>query len=506
MKRIFPFFLTAFVCWMLATPALAADLRFFSGFGSGAVLQREMPAPVWGWAGPNAEVTVSFAGQKLAAKADDSGHWLVEFQPLAANATGADLTATAAGETVVSRDVVVGEVWFCSGQSNMADHVGRSTTIAQELARPVNASVRHFRSDAKAVATSPQREVSGQWLSASPTMLQDASVSAVAYYFARRLNEELKVPVGVIVSAVGATNIQSWLPATAFDLDYADDPNNRMLARLRDDKPFEKDGKRLTNGGYKAQLELIESGELTLNKGIATSLYNAQVAPHAGTAIRGITWYQGEANRGDAMRYYTYLHALVDSWRAAWKRPELPFYFAQISAYNYNGKDTDRSAEIWEAQTYTLKVPNTAMVVTHDIGDLGDIHPPNKKPVGERLALQALNKVYGRKDVLADSPRYLSHAVDGDAILVKFRDVGDGLKSSDGKPLSWFTVAGKDGVFVPAEAQIVAPDTVRVAAVGVAKPTNVRFAWDNTAQPNLANSAGLPAAAFRSDGTNLGEP
>ena len=500
--------LAALLFALLIQPVRAANLHFFSGFTSGAVLQREMPIPIWGWAKPGDAVTVSFAGQKIAAKADDSGYWRVEFQPLAATSTGADLTASSAsGETAVSRDVVVGEVWFCSGQSNMADFVGRSTTIAQELARPANPLVRHFRTDVKAVALTPQKEVDGAWQTASPTMLKDANVSAVAYYMARRLNEELKVPVGVIVSAVGATNIQSWMPAAVFDRTYSDDPNSKLLARLRDDKPFvNAEGKRLTNGGFVAQLELIEKGELKLQKGVPTSLFNAQIAPHVGTAIRGFAWYQGEANRGDGMRYHTYLKALIDSWRAAWKRPDLPFLFAQISAYQYGGKDSDRSAEIWEAQTYTLKVPGTAMVVTHDIGDLGDIHPPNKKPVGERFALQALNKVYGQK-ILADSPRYLSHQVENGAILVKFRDVGDGLVTSDGKPLSWFTLAGADGVFVPAEAVIVAPDTVRVAAATVPNPTKVRFAWDNVAQPNLVNSAGLPAAAFRSDSAhNLTEP
>ncbi|MEI8310219.1 MAG: sialate O-acetylesterase [Verrucomicrobiota bacterium] len=498
------------VLWLAAVlvvslPAAQAQLRFFSSFGTGAVLQREMPVPVWGWAKPGDLVTVAFAGQTVAGRASDDGRWKVILDPLVTNATGTSLVATSSsGETVTSTDVLVGEVWFCSGQSNMAEPINTSDTYATERARPANPLLRMFRSvdstgSVNIVYTTPQNDISGSWISANTTNLANVLWSATGYYFSRRLQAELGVPVGIITSAVGATSIQIWLPAVALDRTYPSDANSKYLQRLRDDaSTLNTDGSVKIQGGLKAQLALIAEGKLTVTKNIYCTLYNGQIAPHAGTAIRGMIWYQGEANRGDAMRYFTYLHALIDTWREAWNRPDLPFHIVQIAPYQYSTPATLNSPNIWEAQTNILTVPGTSLITTLDAGQLTNIHPIYKKTVGERIALQAMRRQYGY-NIISDPPLYLSHQVNGANIDVKFRNVGTGLAASDSQPLTWFTIAGSDNVFQTANATIIAPDTIRVTSAAVASPTSVRFAWLDTAQPNLVNSGGIPAGAFHTD-------
>jgi len=449
-------------------------------------------------------VTVAFAGQTVSGRAAADGRWKVILDPLDASATGRNLTVSTPEETVTSTDILVGEVWFCSGQSNMAEPVNTSDTYAEERARPANPLIRMFRSvdatgSVNTVFTTPQENISGTWLSANPTNLASTLWSATGYYFSRRLQLELNVPVGIITSAVGATSIQIWLPAVALDRSYPGDPNSRFLQRLRDDAAtFNADGSVKTTGGLRAQLALIAEGKLAVTKNVYCTLYNGQIAPHVGTAVRGVLWYQGEANRGDGMRYFTYLRALIDSWREAWARPDLPFHVVQIAPYQYSTPPSLNSPNLWEAQLNILRVPGTTLTTTLDAGQLTNIHPIFKKTVGERLASQALRAQYGR-NIVSEPPFYLSHQVSGTNIDVKFRNVGTGLMARDAQPLTWFTIAGADNVFQAATATIIAPDTVRVTSAAVNAPTNVRFAWLDTAQPNLVNSGGIPAAAFRTD-------
>ena len=483
----------------------AAELRVFPGFGTGTVLQRGKPVPLWGWGKAGDEVTVAFADQRQRVSVQPDGTWRVTLTPLTAAKTGRPLTiTTAAGAKLVSEDVVVGEVWFCAGQSNMALEVRGCATYATEKTQPENRLLRTFRSSGSAgelsvTATTAQTETWGQWVVSNPQSLATSAWSAVAFYAGKKLQSELDVPVGLITSAVGATAIQAWLPAAALERTYPDDPFSKMLKRLRDD-PLKADasGKIIVPGGLKAQLAAIAEGKLTLHKGVYTSLYNGLVAPHAGTAISGFLWYQGEANRGDGMRYATYMRALIDSWREAWGDPQLTFIFAQIAPYQYKPTPSINSAELWEAQIQVLADPHTAYVTTFDVGDLADIHPTRKQPVGERMADQALRRVYG-KQIVSDPPFVVSTKVAGKIMEVRFNNVGTGLRTRDGKQPTWFTVAGADGTHVPATATIVGTDQVQVQAAGIATPVAVRFGWLDTAEPNLVNSAGLPAAPFRSD-------
>jgi sialate O-acetylesterase len=293
----------------------------------------------------------------------------------------------------------------------------------------------------------------------------------------RELHRELNVPVGLIADSWGGSRIEPWTPVEGFDL---------VPSQQENAKKIRENGPKMEHG----------SGKLI-------GLYNAMIHPIVPYAIRGAVWYQGESNNGEGMLYLDRMKALVGGWRAVWKQGDFPFYHVQIAPYNYSrkGPEVDRNttalAELWEAQTESAKqIPHTGMAVINDVGELNDIHPKNKQEVGHRLALIALAKDYGRKDLVYSGPVFTGHAVEGNRIRLKFDSVGGGLASRDGKPLNWFEVAGADGKFVAANAAIDGKDVV-VSAAGVAEPKAARFAFSQLAEPNLMNKEGLPAGAFR---------
>jgi sialate O-acetylesterase len=478
-----------------------AALRLFAAHGDHAVLQRDKPIPVRGWATPGEKVTVSFANNEATATAGSDGSWSVVLPALPVSSEPRTLTARTATETVTAKDILVGEVWFCAGQSNMAEFVKRSITAPEELARPPQPLIRQFRTNPKLFARDPQTDLEGRWFETNPTTLADALYTSVPYYFARNVSTGLgNVPVGVIVSAVGATRIDSWMSREAIasepKLARAVSDYEKQLAAL--DAPAPATTPTPTPTPVPGSPTPAPTPDpRVLSKNLPTSLHNAQVAPLEGIPVRGFVWYQGEANRGDATYFYK-MRGLLNSWRKAWNAPDLPFLFVQIAPFDYKNRP-EPSPEMWETQTRFLSVPGTAMVVTLDVGDLADIHPRRKREVGERLANQALSKVYHIPNIVADSPLYASHRIEGSTIVVTFRDAGSGLVSRDSAPLTWFTIAGADSRFVPAQAEIKGKDTVIVSAPEVASPLAVRFAWDNKAEPNLMSREGLPAGSFRTD-------
>jgi sialate O-acetylesterase len=283
--------------------------------------------------------------------------------------------------------------------------------------------------------------------------------SATAFYFGRELHRELDVPVGLMVSAVNGTRIEPWTAGVGV----------RVVKALDGiDKPTDGD------------------------------LYTVMVKPFTRIGIRGVIWYQGEGNVGDGMRYADRMRALVGGWRQEWDRGEFPLYYVQLCPLNWGGKPVDAHPRLWEAQTAARDIPNTGMVVTTDVvGHVGDAHPRNKQAVGQRLAAWALAKTYGKTGVAYSGPVFKGLKIEGDKARLRF-DFADGLRSRDGKPLSWFTVAGADGKFVPATAEVDG-ETVVVSAAAVAKPVHVRFGWHQIAEPNLENKHGLPAGPFRTD-------
>jgi sialate O-acetylesterase len=470
-----------------AAAAIPAALQLPSVFGDNMVLQQNQRVPVWGWAKPRTEVTVKFAGQVKQAKAGTDGRWEVRLSALKASSQPADLVIEA-GETRTLTNVLVGEVWFCSGQSNMEKPLGKQPgqkpclNYEQELATSDYPEIRLFKAHT-ALATVPQKDVTkpSGWRPCNSNSLEAIKFSAAAYFFGRDIQKELKVPIGLVEAAWGGTRIEPWTPPLGFKM-------VRSLAAL--------------------DVPLVVTNKLTNT--MPTAIYNAMVAPLAHFAIRGVLWYQGESNcmgpQPDGAIYTDKMEALIRSWREIWDEGDFPFYYVQVAPFKYFSSkrkyavSTDALPELWEAQTRALRIKNTGMIVTTDLADnVGDIHPRNKQDVGKRLALLALNKTYGRNDIVCTGPMFKKMKIQGDKAVLTFDDVGGGLVSKDGQPLTWFTIAGADGKFVPAEAMIT-NNTVVVSSPEVAQPMVVRFAWSEVAQPNLFNQSGLPAVPFRTDG------
>jgi sialate O-acetylesterase len=462
-----------------AAPA-QANVTLPSVIGSHMVLQRNEPCPIWGWADPNEEVTVRFNGQKQTATADADGNWMVRLQPMGANAKPQTLTV-AGKNTVTLDDVLVGEVWLCSGQSNMEFTVNSVDHAQQEIANANNPLIRHIKIPHRPSIRPEKNVPSDGWKPTTPQSV--GAFTAVGYFFAREVNKELNVPVGLIGSNWGGTRIEPWTPPVGFQhtpalkditaklstyplMTYAKDPKNPL--------------KTVANINFQTPL----------------ALYNGMIHPLVPFAIRGALWYQGESNNGEGMLYYEKMKALIDGWRTVWNKPDMPFYFVQLAPYHYGGDQT-RLAEIWNAQREALEIPHTGMAVTTDIGNIKDIHPRNKQEVGRRLALWALSETYDRPVKEFSGPLFQSARAEGKQIRVRFTHTAGSLVSRDSKPLTHFQIAGKDGKYVPAQAEIDG-ETVVVSSPGVSHPVSVRFAWHEEAEPNLTNQVGLPASPFRS--------
>ena len=459
-----------------------AELRLPAIFGDNMVLQQQQAVPVWGWATPGAEVTVKFSGQTKATHAATDGKWLVKLDRLKASFTPQTLVIDSGGTKTLT-NILVGEVWLGSGQSNMEKPIGeqrgqKPTFNAEaELAAAHHPNLRLFLVE-KALAVKPLADLQKfkGWEPCRSNVLEDMHFSAAAYFFGREILTNLNVPVGVIVSSWGGTRVEPWTPPAGFEKI----PSLANLAVMPDPG---------TNKNFNR---------------LPTALYNAMIAPIAGFGIRGAIWYQGESNRGET-NYDTKMSALVGGWREVWNEGNFPFYFVQIAPFKYIKEATNYSAEadplprFWLQQSRAARqIKNAGMIVTTDlVDDLNDIHPRNKKEVGHRLALLALDKTYGKK-VVSSGPAFReAKFVKGKAIL-KFTHTDGGLVSKDGQPLTWFEIAGADKKFVPAGAKI-AGDTVEVSSAAVTKPTVVCFAWNQMAQPNLFNGAGLPTEPFRTD-------
>ena len=479
MKKSFSFLLRAGMAFLLLTLASVATaaVKLPSILGSHMVLQQGEPVPVWGWADPGEEVTVTFQGNSVSVKTDEKGKWQVNFPPSKANAKGTDLVVKGSNEIKLT-DVLVGEVWLCSGQSNMEWTVSRSTNAKEEIANAKHPLIRHVKVPHRP-SDKPENDVkTGGWQICSPSTA--ANFTAVGYYFGRHLQQEIKVPIGLIGSNWGGTRIEPWIPPVGFKAIPALKEN---FADKLDQFP-QKRGK-----GVNHQSPL--------------ALYNGMISPLLPYPIKGAIWYQGESNNGEGMVYHEKMKALIAGWRSVWNKPDLPFYFVQLAPFRYRG-DPKRLPGIWQAQLETLKVPNTGMAVTTDITTVGNIHPPNKQDVGKRLALWALAKDYGYDKLVFSGPIFdrADHSEGKDSMAVHFQKFGGrhhGLKTTDEKKgLSHFEVAGKDGVWHPAEAFIVFGDHVVARSKEVKEPVQVRFGWDQLATPNLFNREGLPASPFTS--------
>jgi len=440
-------------------PKVHAEVTLPSVIGSHMVLQRDRPLPIWGWAAPDEEVTVKLDETTVTAKADAQGNWKVVLAAVKADGKAHRMTLRGKN-TIELDDILIGDVWIGSGQSNMEFHLGGSTESKEAIAAANHPRIRllhvqkiQFAQPAKDIvvaggnkrkkgqpAPTAAAETDSAWKVCTPQSVPN--FSAVLYYFGQRLHKDLDVPVGLINSSWGGSPIEAWT--------------------VGDQK----------NGG----------------------MYNGMIAPVRPFAIRGAIWYQGEANVGSGLKYADKMKALIEGWRKAWDC-EFPFYFVEIAPFAGYGRGA--LPPLWEAQVASLKIPGTGMAVTTDlVENIRDIHPKNKIDVGNRLALWALAKEY-KKDMVYSGPLFKSMKSDGGKIQLSFAH-GGGLKSRDGKPLSEFEVAGADCKFVPAEATLDG-NTIVVHAKQVESPTQVRFGWRNEANPNLVNQEGLPASPFQTN-------
>jgi sialate O-acetylesterase len=490
-----------------------AEVRLPKVFSSHMVLQQEKPVVIWGWAQPNEKVTVELATGSQQVQANERGEWKAVLPAMKA---GGPYTLTVTGSSTVRfEDVMVGEVWLCSGQSNMEMGIGACRDAQNEIAAADYPGIRLLMVT-KSWKPEPQNDIEGTWKVCSPKTVAEggwAGFSACAYYFGRELHKKLGVAVGLIDSSWGGTRIEPWTPPEGFavvpalkreyELVQLGDPRatahqQRLEQVLQETERWQAAARQALTARVLVPSMPTYPAELLPPHDVqqATALYNGMIYPLHPFALRGAIWYQGESNSTEGMLYAEHMKALIGGWRQVWGEGDFPFFFVQIAPYNYGG-NPEIIGEFWEVQAAAQAVPNTGMAVITDIGDLKDIHPKNKQEVGRRLALWALAKTYGQANLVYSGPTFKAMTIEGDKLRLSFDHVGGGLASRDGKPLNWFEVIDADeGGFVPAEARIDGPAVV-LSTPAVKHPVAMRFAWSMLAEPNLMNAEGLPAGAFR---------
>lgn len=484
-------------CWLtlavlagLASAATTAqaEIKLPKLFSDHMVLQRQTEANLWGWAAPGEEVKIALGDSTASAKADESGKWRTKLKTPAA---GGPFELSFKGTNEITlKDVYVGEVWIASGQSNMEWSVAASDKPQEEAKNADHPLIRMIKVQ-RIPAVEPVDDIpvdpgtkkttpTSGWAVCSPETVPQ--FSAVGYYFARHLAQELKVPVGIVNTSWGGTLCEAWTSKEAL----AEVPSLKYLADRQ-----------------------ISVDPAKPNPNQPAVLYNGMLAPVVPLSIRGAIWYQGESNVNRAHEYATLFPTMIADWRKRFGQGDFPFLFVQLAPYKYDGKwengvysGSNKLAELWDSQLKTLAVPNTGMCVTTDITNVNDIHPKNKQDVGKRLALWALANSYDKKDLVYSGPLYESHEIEGNKIRIKFKH-GSGLVAKDEKQLTHFQIAGEDQKFVDAKATIEGDTLVVSSSEAVPKPAAVRFAWNAVAEPNLFNKAGLPASPFRTDSWKL---
>ena len=461
---------TGFLLGLIVTLTLQAEVRLPAVFSDHMVLQRSNVAPVWGWAEPGEKVTVQFAGQTKNAIAGDKGKWLVRINAIGDTKFVGELKVSGKN-TVIVKDVLVGEVWVASGQSNMAMTVGRCLNAAQEAAAAKYPQIRMFISKRNA-QLKPQDDLEGTWVACSPETVK--SFSGTAYFFGRTLHNKLKVPVGILHSSWGGTAIEAW---TSIDVQENSDKLGSVLDKWKN--------------------------KAAANQNKPANLFNGMIHPLIPYGIRGGIWYQGERNSKTVEGAKLYAHQLdlmINDWRRRWGQGDFPFLWVQLPNFKKRSDDPN-AVSVWahtrESMAKALRLPNTGMATTIDIGEARDIHPKNKQDVGRRLAWWALAEFY-RQDILASGPMYAGHEVLGVKVVVRFK-YAKGLQAKEGRVISGFALAGADKKFHWAIGKVLGDGAVEVSSDAVQNPVAVRYGWADNPDVNLVNGEGLPATPFRTD-------
>lgn len=507
---------------LLLTPSLLlAELSVPHFFSDHMVLQRERPAAIWGKATAGAEIKISFKGQSATTQTGADGKWRTQIQTGPADATGATLTITTGTDKILIADVLVGEVWFASGQSNMFYTMNRSPEYTAIIAESNHPGLRMFNAPLVTAAEN-QDDIEGAWQTTSPETTP--GFSAVAFFFARKLHLELGIPVGVIKSAWGGKPVETFtsrealntLPATKVLVDATlKDAANYDQAKADAAYATKLTQWKTTMAAAKGQSSeqrkrLPKKPEAPkpplLTEGKPGVLFASMIHPFTGYTMRGAIWYQGEGNaKAGAVPYDQTLPLMINDWRQRWN-DEFSFYYVQLASY-HAPSTAPGTPDSWALTQDRMRLvlattPKTGMAITNDVGEANDIHPKNKKDPGERLARWALAKDYGQT-LTYSGPLFQSSQTLDNAIRVTFDQSGSGLKSRDGGPLKRFEIAGPDRTWHWADAKIDSPNSVLVSSPQVKQPAAVRYAWAaNPEGANLVNSEGLPTSVFRTDTWN----
>jgi len=493
---------------VLVARAAPADVKLHALFTDNAVFQRDIAVPVWGIADPGEEVTVSCGSQKKSVKAGADGAWKVRLDPMKA---GGPLEMTVTGKnTLAVKNILVGEVWICSGQSNMEMSLRSCAGGKEAVEASANPKIRLFTVPKKP-AEAPVRDVNASWKECGPDITP--GFSGAGYFFGRELQAALDVPVGLIHTSWGGTAAELWTSTRVLEsgpeLKPLAEGHQKAVAAFAEAKARHAEAlEEHKKTAEKAKAEGKESPpapKAPRGPGMAPScLYNGMIAPLIPYGVGGAIWYQGESNAGRAAQYRTLFPAMITNWREDWGQEgparDFPFLFVQLANFMARKAEPGESgwAELREAQTMTLSLPKTGMAVIIDIGDAKDIHPKNKLDIGRRLALAAQHVACG-KELVYSGPMYDAMTVEGEKARIRFKHVGGGLEAKGGEKLTGFAIAGEDKKYVWAEAKI-EKDAVVVWSPSVAKPVAVRYAWADNPECNLVNKEGLPASPFRTDG------
>ena len=493
---------------------VCADVKPARIFGDHVVLQRDRPVCVWGMADPGELVTVAIGDDQATATTDAKGGWVVTLPQRAASSAAVEIKISGKNNLVI-HDVLFGDVWLASGQSNM-EMAFFWTAKGKEAAKTIDTPlIRMFRTQ-EVPKDTPQNTLSrGGWTVCTAGAVLNHS--QLGYYFARELQQKLGIPIGIISSTCSGTSIAPWMSAEALVADPAGTAVLERWQKVLTDYPekvaafekaksaweAEKTVAKTQGTPFKRQAPLPPSGPGSPQT--PSGFYNSMIHPLVPLALRGVIWYQGENNTKTSLAYRTLFPSLIQNWRKVFSRPDLPFYWVQLPNYNMGMEYGDNWAGVREAQALALTLPDTGMAVTLDIGDSNNVHPDNKAEVGRRLALVALSGTYGDKAVIASGPIFDHAEFQGaDPVRIVFKPSPSALLNARGEPdsaLAGFTLAGADKKFHPARAHIdSATGTVLVTSKAVATPIAVRYAWSNNPTGlTLVNQAGLPLAPFRSD-------
>ncbi|MGJ8650896.1 MAG: sialate O-acetylesterase [Opitutaceae bacterium] len=504
---------------LLIASSVVAEVTLPAIINSQMVLQHGVKAPIWGWADAGEQVRVSFAGQTKQVTATSDGKWMVRLDPLKVS-TKSQVMTIKGSNTITLDDVLVGEVWIASGQSNMEFSIGAIAKEEQAIisAQIDNKLLRMFCVAPKIKSSLPLRDTAGYWSDGSYFIKQMQagkirtydSHSAVGYFFGLKLQQSLQVPVGVIDTSWGGTQIEPWIADEGYEMEgiaYRKVKVSQEAEAIVARDQLAQDISRWREAAQTAveDDQMVSANMEVPKSSVTNAIYNGMVAPLVPFAVKGAVWYQGEGNV-KSKDYFQKLKALTGGWSKVFNVPDMPFYLVQVAPYNYGHKNPKQLGpqaiydSVVSAQYKAAKeIKNCDVINIPDtvFGDVKNVHPTHKKTAGDRLAAMALKNDYG-KDVICTGPRFLKATLPGNMVKVSFEHIDEGLETSDGEAPNWFEIAGEDKVFVTAQAEIVG-DQVLVSSSEVKTPKYIRMAWNNIAEQNLRDKNGWPAFSFNAE-------